>query len=70
LPAPGVELRPLDVRNPPEIKRGLRGFARGSNNGLIVTVHRDLIVALAAQLSLPAIYATRYPHCDVREDNG
>jgi putative tryptophan/tyrosine transport system substrate-binding protein len=62
----GVELRPLDVRNPPEIERGLRGFARGSNNGLIVTaspgatVHRDLIIALAAQLSLPAIYATRY----------
>jgi putative ABC transport system substrate-binding protein len=62
----GVELRPLDVRNPSEIERGLRGFARGSNNGLIVTaspgatIHRDLIIALAAQLSLPAIYATRY----------
>jgi putative ABC transport system substrate-binding protein len=62
----GVELRPLDVRNPSEIERGLRGFARGSNNGLIVTaspgatIHRDLIIALAAQLRLPAIYATRY----------
>jgi putative ABC transport system substrate-binding protein len=62
----GVELRPLDVRNPPEIERGLRAFARGSKDGLIVTaspgatIHRDLIIALAAELRLPAIYATRY----------
>jgi putative ABC transport system substrate-binding protein len=54
----GVELRPLDVRDPPEIERGLRAFARGPNDGLIVTaspganVHRDVIIALAAHLRL------------------
>jgi putative ABC transport system substrate-binding protein len=62
----GAELQPLDVRNPAEIERGLKAFARGSNDGLIVTaspgatVHRDLIIALAGQLRLPAIYAVRY----------
>jgi len=41
-------------------------MARGSNGGLIVTgsapaaVHRDLIITLAAQQQLPAIYPFRY----------
>jgi putative ABC transport system substrate-binding protein len=65
-PSFGVELRPVGVRDVGEIERGLTGMARGSNGRLIVTgsapaaVHRDLIIALAAQQQLPAIYPFRY----------
>ncbi len=65
-PSRGVELRPVDVRDPGEIERAITAFAQGSNGGLIVTgsapaaVHRKLIIALAARHKLPAIYANRY----------
>ena len=44
-PALGVELRPVDVRDPGEFERAVAAFARASNGGLIVTggigeVHR------------------------------
>ena len=61
-----VELIPLGVRDSAEIERSVTGFARGSNDGLIVTtgasaaLHRDLIVALAARHKLPAVYAARF----------
>jgi len=48
-----------------EIERAVTAFARSSNGGLIVTAsalatrHRDLIIALAARLRLPAIYFNR-----------
>jgi ABC-type uncharacterized transport system substrate-binding protein len=62
----GVELRPVDVRDPGEIERALAAFARVANGGLIVTgsavgvVHRDLIVTLAARHGLPAVYTQRF----------
>ena len=62
----GVELRPIDVRDAGEIERDITAFAQGPNGGLIVTgspaatVHRDLIVALAARHRLPAIYNSRF----------
>ena len=65
-PSRGVELRPVEVRDPGEIERTITTFAQGSNGGLIVTgsasagVHRKLIIALAAQHKLPAIYANRF----------
>ena len=49
-PSLGVELHPLDVRDPHEIERGVTAFARGSNDGLIVTgspaqgIHRRVIL--------------------------
>jgi len=61
-PSLGVELRPLGVRDAGEIERGITAFARSPNGGLIVTgstlvlVHRNLIVTLAAQHKLPAVY--------------
>jgi putative ABC transport system substrate-binding protein len=64
-PSLGLELRPIDVRNAGETERALGAFARASNGGLIVTAsvaavnHRDLIVALAAQHRLPAVYSQR-----------
>jgi ABC-type uncharacterized transport system substrate-binding protein len=65
-PSLGVELSPVGVRDAGEIERAVTTFARGSNGGLIVTgspltaVHRDLIVKLAAQHHLPAVYPFRY----------
>jgi putative ABC transport system substrate-binding protein len=62
----GVEVSPIDVRDAAEIERAITGFARASHGGLIVTasaggtVHRDLIVALAARLRLPVVYSRRF----------
>jgi putative tryptophan/tyrosine transport system substrate-binding protein len=53
------------MRNSDEIERGVAAFARGPNGGLIVTsnvlgtLHRDLIVTLAARYRLPAVYSSR-----------
>jgi putative ABC transport system substrate-binding protein len=64
-PSLGVELTPVNVRDPGEIERAISEFARSSNGGLIVTaaplalVHRDLIVTLAARHKLCAVYSLR-----------
>jgi putative ABC transport system substrate-binding protein len=61
-----VELTPIDVRDAGEIERTLAAFVREPNGGLIVTTgargyaHRELIVKLAAQRRLPAVYPFRY----------
>jgi putative ABC transport system substrate-binding protein len=65
-PALRIELVPAPVENDIDIKRRIEAFARSPNGGLFVppdttTVqHRDLVIALAAQLRLPAVYAFRY----------
>jgi putative ABC transport system substrate-binding protein len=65
-PSLGVELRPVDMRNAGEIERAITVFAASSNGGLIITgsaaatIHRELIIALAAQYRLPAVYYARY----------
>ena len=59
----GMELTPLGLNDAEEIERGITAFARASNGGLVVTgntltmVHRELIIKLAAQHRLPAVYA-------------
>ena len=64
-PSFGVELRPLDLHDPGGIEHGITAFAKGSNSGLIVTgsplatLHRNLIITLAAQHKLPAVYYER-----------
>ena len=64
-PTLGVELRPIDARDAGEIERAVVAFASQPNSGLIATPsggvlqYRKLIVALAAQHRLPAIYAYR-----------
>jgi putative tryptophan/tyrosine transport system substrate-binding protein len=61
----GVEFRPVGVRDAREIEHGITDFAHGSNGGLIVTAgteardHRELIIRLAAQHRLPAVYFNR-----------
>jgi hypothetical protein len=65
-PMLGVELSPIDVRDVAEIERILTGFSRGSSGGLIATgsalaaVHRALVITLAAQHRLPAVYPARF----------
>jgi len=64
-PSLGVQVSPVNVRNVNEIESGIATFARTANGGLIVTgsatstIYRDLILKLAAQYKLPAIYANR-----------
>ena len=61
----GVEFRPAAVRDAGEIERGITDFGRGPNGGLIVTAgtrardHVELIIGLAAQHRLPAVYFNR-----------
>jgi putative ABC transport system substrate-binding protein len=61
----GVELSPIGVRDGGEIERDVAAFAREPNGGLIVTassgasLHRELIIRLAAQHRLPAVYPFR-----------
>jgi putative ABC transport system substrate-binding protein len=65
-PSFGLELRPIDARDAGEIENAITTFSREENGGLIVlptgltTVHRDLIVGLAARHHLPAVYPWRY----------
>jgi putative tryptophan/tyrosine transport system substrate-binding protein len=61
----GVELKPIELRGAAEIERATTAFARSPDGGLIVGVstlsliHRELIVSLAAQHRLPAVYPHR-----------
>lgn len=65
-PSLRVELSPIDVHDAAEIDRAVAAFARGGAGGLMVTgsalaiAHRELIVALAAQHGLPAVYPGRF----------
>ena len=61
----GVELRPVDVRNPAEMERALASFVRGTQDGLIATgggiaLRRKFIIDFAARHRLPAVYPYRY----------
>jgi putative ABC transport system substrate-binding protein len=64
-PSLKVEVSPVNLRNAAEIESAVTAFARSSNGGLIITasgmaiIHRDLIVKLAAQHRLPAVYFDR-----------
>jgi putative ABC transport system substrate-binding protein len=61
----GVELRPVNLRDPSETEHTVSAFIGGANSGLIVIVgvtagvQRDLIIALAARHQLPAVYFNR-----------
>jgi putative ABC transport system substrate-binding protein len=64
-PSLGMDVSAINLRDAPEIERGIAAFARSANGGLILTssalsvVHRDLIVTLAARHKLPAVYYRR-----------
>jgi len=65
-PRLGVDAIPASVRDIGEIERVVSEVASRSNGGVIVTpsalalVHRDRIIALAAQYRLPAVYPQRF----------
>jgi putative ABC transport system substrate-binding protein len=64
-PSLRVEVNPVNMRDTGEIERTVAAFARSANGGLILTPsglavdHRDLIITLAAQHRLPAVYFQR-----------
>jgi ABC-type uncharacterized transport system substrate-binding protein len=64
-PSLGVELEPIDVRDAGEIERAVTAFARGPDRALIVpasagaSLHRELIITMAARYRLPATYSDR-----------
>jgi putative tryptophan/tyrosine transport system substrate-binding protein len=65
-PSIGVELSLINIRDAGEIEHDITTFARSPNSGLIVTgaplatLYRELIVRLAADHRLPAVYYERY----------
>jgi putative tryptophan/tyrosine transport system substrate-binding protein len=64
-PSVGIDVSPINVHNADEIERAVTVFARTANGGLVVTaggsstVHRKLIIGLAARHKLPAVYYRR-----------
>jgi putative ABC transport system substrate-binding protein len=61
-PSLAIELVPSPVENTADIERAIESFARVPNGGLLLSpdnttaLHRDLIITLAAQHRLPAVY--------------
>ena len=61
-PSLNVEVTPVNMPNVGEIERSVAAFARSPNGGLILTAsalaiaHGELIIGLAAQHKLPAVY--------------
>jgi putative ABC transport system substrate-binding protein len=64
-PSLGMEVIPINLRDAGEFERSVAAFARVPSGGLVVTpgapsfIHRNLIIALAAQYKLPAVYFER-----------
>jgi putative ABC transport system substrate-binding protein len=61
-PSLSMEVNAVNVRDAGEIERAVAAFAHSANGGLVVTagalttIHRNLIVALAAWHNLPGVY--------------
>src|SRR6516165_354419 len=61
-PSAGIEVSPIDLREPNQIERTIATFAQSPNGGLIHTasgigaVNGNLIIAAAARYKLPAVY--------------
>ncbi|HEV2548202.1 MAG TPA: ABC transporter substrate-binding protein [Stellaceae bacterium] len=61
----GVQVSPVDMRDPGEIERAVAALARSAGGGLVVTpsgltmMHSGVILKLAAQYKLPAVYGYR-----------
>jgi putative ABC transport system substrate-binding protein len=62
----GMELIPVGLNEVGEIERAVAEFARRGPGGVIVTVgpkailHRSLIIRMAAQYQMPAVYPSRF----------
>ena len=64
-PSVGIEVSPIDLREPNQIERAIATFAQSPNGGIIqtasggVATNIDLIIGAAARYKLPAVYAQR-----------
>jgi putative tryptophan/tyrosine transport system substrate-binding protein len=64
-PSVGVEVSPVNVRDASEIERAFAAFAGSANVGLMMTasplatLHRELIITLAARHKFPTVYWQR-----------
>jgi putative ABC transport system substrate-binding protein len=65
-PSLRVDVKPINLRDAGDIESAIEAFARLGNGGLILTasaaaaLHRDRIIALAAQHKLPTVYFERH----------
>jgi putative tryptophan/tyrosine transport system substrate-binding protein len=61
-----IEATVVQVQSPSEIEAAMRTFARQQHGGLVVIpdvftiVHRDLVIGIAGQVHLPAIYGSPF----------
>jgi putative ABC transport system substrate-binding protein len=64
-PSVGIEVRPIDLREPAQIERTIAAFAQSPNGGIILpasalgAANVNLIIAAAARYKLPAVYIQR-----------
>ena len=64
-PSVGIEVSPIDLREPNQIERAIANFGQSPNGGLIVAAsgvgatNINLIIATAARYKLPAVYIQR-----------
>jgi putative ABC transport system substrate-binding protein len=64
-PSVGIEVSPIDLREPNQIESAIANFAQSPNSGLIVAAsgvgatNINLIIAMAARYKLPAVYIQR-----------
>ena len=64
-PTVGLQVQPINLRGARETEQEVAAFAPNAGSGLIVTSsglsvqHRDLLVGLAAQYNVPALYYAR-----------
>jgi putative ABC transport system substrate-binding protein len=65
-PSIGVDVSAINMRDARQIEQDVTRFASSPNGGLILTasalavVHQNLVIALAAQQKLPAVYYRRH----------
>jgi putative ABC transport system substrate-binding protein len=64
-PSVGIEVSPIDLREPNQIERAIATFAQSPNGGIIMVASAigganvNLIIAAAAHYKLPAVYPIR-----------
>jgi putative ABC transport system substrate-binding protein len=64
-PSVGVEVSPIDLREPSQIERSIATFAQSPNGGIIVAAsgigatNINLIITAAARYKLPAVYISQ-----------
>ena len=64
-PSVGIEVSPIDLREPAQIEHAIATFAQSPNGGIILAVsgiggtNVNLVITAAARYKLPAVYVQR-----------